>query len=78
MQDWESIYNGTIHQYVIKNMQEMCIDQYKLSDKFYGSYEEAVEDIEDEGLFRVWCRFDNPGFIPREKRSEKRVVLSNI
>ena len=56
-------------QYVIKNMQETCIDVYLLSEKFYSSWEEAVADWEKEGPeFRVWCRFNNPDFIPRDKR----------
>lgn len=66
----EAIWNETKHQYIIKNMQEMGFDSYQLSDKFYASYEEAVEDNEHEGLFRVWCRFDNPGFIKREDRKD--------
>jgi len=78
MQEWEKIHEGMKHQYVVKNMQEMCIDKYVLSDKFYESYEEAVEDVEHEGLFRVWCRFDNPGFIKREERNDRRVTLSNL
>ena len=60
-------YEGK-HQYVLKNMQEMCLDVFVLTKKFYASYDEAVADTEDEGLFRVWCRFENPGFIKRENR----------
>jgi len=67
---WEDICDGERHQYVMKNMQETCINKYLLSDKFYKSHEEAVEDVEHEGLFRVWCRFEDPGFIKREDRKE--------
>ena len=62
-------YEGK-YQYVLKNMQEMCLDVYVLTKEFYSSYEEAVEDCECEGLFRVWCRFENPGFIKSEDRKE--------
>ena len=70
MNEWAEIHNGLKHQYVIKNMQEMGIDKYRLSEKHYYAYEEAVDDIEEgcDGCFRVWCKFDNPGHIDRSIR----------
>ncbi len=77
MQEWEEIHKGIKCQYVIKNMQEMCIDKYILSDKYYESYEEAVADNNEiEGLFRVWCKFENPDFIKRDKRSRSVMRLA--
>ena len=78
MDEWEKIHKEIKHQYIIKNMQEMGIDKYELSDKFYESYEEAVEDVECEGLFRVWCKFKNPGFIKRENRKYSEVQFKGV
>jgi len=59
------------YQWVLKDMQHTCENVYRLSEQFYESYEEAVADIEKYGPeFVVWCRFIDPGFIKRPKRSD--------
>ena len=66
----DEIHQGIRCQYVLKDMQEMGVDKYVLSDKYYLSYKEAVNDIESiECLFRVWCKFENPEFLTRERRA---------
>lgn len=42
-----------VHQYVIQNMQEMCMPNYLISKFYYPSITECKKDWEFEPMFKV-------------------------